>query len=146
MPFDSCTIVSARLAREVFPCFEGVPAGFPSPADDHTASKLDLNQYLIHNKAATFFVRVEGLSMCEAGIFPGDLLIVDRSKPPKHRDIVLAFYEGAFTVKRYCVEANRIWLQPENPDFEPLPITFHTDCRIWGVVTYIIHKPSHRTP
>lgn len=146
MFIDPCTILSASLVRQVLPYFESVSAGFPSPADDHLAAKLDLNQHLIHNKAATFFVRVDGLSMCEAGIFPGDLLIVDRSKTPKHRDIVLAFYEGAFTVKRLCIAPDQVWLQPENPDFPPLPITFHTDYRIWGVVTYVIHKPAHRTP
>lgn len=144
LPLDPCTILSVSLVARTYPYFESVAAGFPSPADDYLESPLDLNRYLIQNKAATFFVRVEGLSMRDAGIFPGDLLVVDRSKTPQHRDIVLAYYEGAFTVKRLWREAHTTWLHPENPDFEPLPITFDTDCRIWGVVTYVIHKPMHR--
>jgi DNA polymerase V len=100
---------------------------------------LDLNEYLIKHPAATFIVRVEGESMLGAGIHPNDLLIVDRSLTAKPDNIVIATLDGEFTVKRYVVEKGRQYLRPENPRFQAMDVTNHLDCRIWGVVVFVIH-------
>ena len=115
-------------------------AGFPSPADDHIEEKLDLNRLMIEHPAATFFLRVEGDSMENANIQPGDILVVDRALTPKNEQIVVAILNGEFTVKRMKTQEDRLFLLPENPRFPALEITAETDFQIWGVVTYIIHK------
>jgi DNA polymerase V len=117
-----------------------VPAGFPSPADDHLDKSLDLNDHLVQHPAATFFVKVQGHSMIGAGIHHGDLLVVDRSLEPKHQAIVIAVVNGDLTVKRLKVENGRVWLMPENPDFSPLEITDGMDLHIWGVVAHVVHS------
>lgn len=116
-----------------------VQAGFPSPADDYVEKSLDLNELLITHPAATFFVRVEGESMRDANIFPGDVLIVDRSLPPENRKIVVAILNGEFTLKRLSIEGESITLLPENPAFPPIPITEEMEFEVWGVVSYVIH-------
>jgi DNA polymerase V len=117
-----------------------VAAGFPSPADDHLENKLDLNEHLVKHPAATFFVRVEGRSMVGAGIHPDDILVVDRSLEAANGDIVVAAVDGELTVKRLQYRRARLFLEPENPDYEPLEITGETDLVVWGVVTSVIHK------
>ena len=117
-----------------------VPAGFPSPADDHLEASIDLNQQYIDHPAATFFVRVQGHSMKDAGIHSGDMLIVDRSLEPKSGSIVIAVVNGELTVKRLIMENQQVWLKPENPDYEPLLITEEMDLHIWGVVAHVIHS------
>lgn len=116
-----------------------VQAGFPSPADDYVEESLDLNELLITHPAATFFVRVEGESMRESNIFPGDILIVDRSLTPKNKKIIVAILDGEFTLKRLSLEGGKVTLLPENPAFPPIPITEEMDFEIWGVVSYVIH-------
>ena len=115
-------------------------AGFPSPADDYMDKPIDLNEYLIKHPAATFLVRVEGESMLGAGIHPDDILIVDRSLSAKPNDIVIATLDADFTVKRYVSEQGRHFLKPENSRYKAMEITNHPDCRIWGVVVYVIHR------
>lgn len=117
-----------------------VPAGFPSPAEDHVEKSLDLHDHLIEHPAATFFVRVVGESMKGAGIQSGDLLIVDRSIDSFDGKIVVAVVEGEFTVKRARLRGKELFLMPENPLFSPIAINEESDCLIWGVVTYVIHK------
>lgn len=117
-----------------------ISAGFPSPADDHLENSLDLNDYLIERPAATFFVRAAGNSMLGAGIQPGDLLIVDRSKEPKNNCVILATVGGEYTVKRYCKKGSKIILKAENPAYEPLEITAEMEFQVWGVATYVIHS------
>jgi len=117
-----------------------VPAGFPSPAQDYMEGSLDLNEYLVQHPASTFFVRVEGYSMVKAGIFPDDILVVDRSLEPASGKIVVAIYDGELTVKRLKVECNRYWLEPENDEFEPICVDEETDFMVWGVVCWVIHK------
>lgn len=117
-----------------------VPAGFPSPADDYLEPKLDLNEYLIAHPAATFLVRVQGDSMIDAGINNGDILIVDRALDPKDGDIAVCVIDGEFTVKRLRIINDAIFLEPENGRFKPIRISKLQDFRVWGVVTYIIHK------
>jgi DNA polymerase V len=117
-----------------------VQAGFPSPAEDHIDGKLDLNQHLIAHPAASFFVRVSGDSMRDAGIFSGDILVVDRSLTASDKSIVVAILNGEFTVKRLKMQGKKISLVPENPHYPIVEITAETDFQVWGVVTYVIHK------
>lgn len=115
-------------------------AGFPSPADGFSETPLNLQQLLIQRPAATYFIRVHGHSMTAAGIFSGDLLIVDRSLVPGNDTIVVAIVEGAFVVKRYCPEASKLYLRSENPGYPAIEITGNSDFQVWGVVTYVIHQ------
>jgi DNA polymerase V len=119
---------------------ESVSAGFPSPADDYLENKLDLNQHLIKNPPATFFVRVTGDSMVDAGIYSGDILVVDRSLNPKDGNIVIAVINGELTVKRISMGKNKIFLLPENQKFKPIEITGEMSFEVWGVVTTVIHS------
>lgn len=130
----------ARSSLEIPLFTAGVSAGFPSPADDVIDRTLDLNEFLIAHPAATFFVRVEGTSMIEAGIHPGDILIVDRALEPRSGSIVIAVVEGEFTVKRYSCAEGKCWLLAENPRFKPIEVTEGMAVEVWGVVSYVIHK------
>lgn len=116
-----------------------VQAGFPSPADDHIEDRLDLNELLIQNKTATFFVRVEGHSMKNAGITHGDILIVDRSITPSNHSVVIAVINGEFTVKKLHRTQEKIFLVPENEEYPLIEVTEEMDCILWGVVTFVIH-------
>jgi DNA polymerase V len=124
-----------RASRHVPLVGSNVPAGFPSPADDHIEQPLDFNELLVENQAATFAVRIQGDSMTGAGIFSGDIAVVDRSRTPSNGCIVLALLDGAFTVKRYRCRGAKIWLQPENKDFADMPLTEESAFEVWGVVT-----------
>jgi DNA polymerase V len=141
----SLRIVSIHTLRQdpsscILPLFASrVPAGFPSPADDYVDQRLDLNSHLIEHPAATFFTRVSGHSMRDAGIHDGDLLIVDRALEPQDGRVVIAAINGELTVKRLRIRKGRGWLVPENPDYAPIAITEGLDCVIWGVVTRVIH-------
>lgn len=117
-----------------------VPAGFPSPADDYIDRNLDLNTYLIKKPASTYFVKVSGNSMCDAGINSGDILIVDKSITPSSGMIIIAVINGELTVKRFIKKNGQIYLAPENPDFPIIKIEGSIVFESWGVVTYIIHK------
>jgi len=117
-----------------------VPAGFPSPAQDYIEGMLDLNEHLIRHPAATFFMQADGYSMKNAGIIPGDLLIVDRAVEATSNRIIIAVVDGELTLKRLLIEHGRYSLIPENDEFEPIPIDEDMDFVIWGVVTYVIHK------
>jgi DNA polymerase V len=117
-----------------------IAAGFPSPAQDYIESVLDLNEHLIEHPTATFFVRVQGFSMINAGINPDDILIVDRAVEPGHKKIIIAVLDGELTVKRLEIRGERWFLVPENPEFLSLEITEDMDFQVWGVVTYSIHK------
>ena len=116
-----------------------VSAGFPSPADDYLDRKLDLNEHLIKNPAATFFVRVAGDSMTGAGINDNDILVVDRSLEPASNNIVIAVVNGELTVKRLIKNQNCYRLVAENSDYPPLDIDEEMELEIWGVVTFAIH-------
>ena len=123
------------------PYFEApVKAGFASPADDYKEMQLDLNEHLIQHPAATFFVRVDGDSMKDAGIHKDDLLIVDRSLEPTSGKIVIAVVNGEFTVKRIRLINQEVWLEPENPNYPPIQIQPNWEFQVWGIVTHVIHK------
>lgn len=117
-----------------------VSAGFPSPADDYIERHLDLNELLVKHPTATFFVRVEGQSMINAGIKSGDILIVDRSLNPSSGHVVIAVLNGEFLVKKLHKRGNQTWLLPENPKYQPMQITAEANFEIWGVVTSVIHN------
>jgi DNA polymerase V len=121
-----------------------VAAGFPSPAENYFEDRLDLNKALIKHPAATFYVRVEGNSMIGAGIFSGDILIVDRSLTPGNNSIVIAAINGELTVKTLKKEKNKLFLLPENSEYDPIEINEESDIVIWGVVTYNIHNLNNR--
>lgn len=119
-------------------------AGFPSPADDYVERRLDLNTYCVEHPEATFFFRVAGLSMMDAGIFEGDILVVDRSIQPVSGKVVVAVLDGEFTVKRLQLpqpgSPEPIRLLPENPDFTPIEVQDGQDLEIWGVARHVIHS------
>ncbi|HCE46080.1 MAG TPA: peptidase S24 [Lentisphaeria bacterium] len=121
-----------------------VAAGFPSPASDYIEGRLDLNEHLVKHPAATFFVRASGDSMTGAGIFPGDILIVDRSLKAADSNIVIASIDGEFIVKRLRVSDGRISLVPENKRYNPIEIAEGSELKIWGVVAYVIHNTITR--
>lgn len=117
-----------------------VSAGFPSPADSDIECKLDLNNYLIKHPAATFFLRVSGDSMKNAGIQSGDILIVDKSLEPSDGKIVIAAIDGELTVKRLVKKAGTVQLVPENSQYPIINLRDTQDLLIWGVVTHVIHE------
>jgi DNA polymerase V len=117
-----------------------VAAGFPSPADDYIQGALSLDEHLIQHKAATFFVRAEGNSMVGAGIFDGDLLVVDKSLSAKSGDIVIAVVDGNLTVKRLNKRGSTITLKAENPRFKDIEFIEGQELQVWGVVTSTIKK------
>ena len=108
--------------------------GFPSPADDYLDRPLDFNELLIENPAATFAVRIAGESMTGAGLFPGDIAVVDRSRTAVDGSIVLALLAGEFTVKRYRKKGARTWLQAENPAFGNIEVNEDSGFEVWGVI------------
>ena len=116
-----------------------VAAGFPSPGDNYVERRLDLNEHLVRHKEATFFVRVNGDSMTGAGIFDGDLLVVDRAVTPEAGRIVVAAINGELVVKRLKLDDGRVWLVSENPDYAAIEMTEGMEFVIWGVVTNAIH-------
>jgi len=116
-----------------------VSAGFPSPAEDYIEGKLDLNKYLVKHPAATFFVKVTGNSMIDAGIHDKDMLIVDRSIKPVDKKVVIAVVNGELTVRRIRVTKGKILLMPENRDYKPLQVEEEMGFEVWGVVTNVIH-------
>ena len=132
-PDASCKVLPLPL------CGALVPAGFPSPADDFVEDTLDLNTFLVRHPAATFFVRVQGESMVEAGIHPGDILIVDRALEARDKSVVVAVVDGEFTVKRIRRMEKRLFLVAENPTYPALEIAPEMEFRVWGVVTHVIH-------
>jgi len=133
-PFENRTKLRLPLVSA------SVEAGFPSPADDHMERSIDLNEELVRNPAATFYVRVKGESMRDAGIHPGDLLMIDRSVTPVDRQIVVAMIDGEFTVKRFRKRNGKITLEAENSAFQPIEVGEDQELTIWGAVTYIIHQ------
>lgn len=129
-------------SRLSLPLFSNrIPAGFPSPADDHVEDRIDLNEELIRNPPATFLIRVEGNSMIDANIFAGDILIVDRSIEARDSHVIVAVVDGKFTVKRLSMKRGKVRLLPENPDpvYQPIEFKDGQELVVWGVVTNVIH-------
>ena len=119
---------------------DSVSAGFPSPADDYTEENIDLNEHLISNPFSTFFLRVKGDSMINAGIKDEDLIIVDKSLIAKPGNIVIAMIDGEFTIKRLSIKNDELYLKAENHNYPDFSFKNHIDVQIWGVVIYSIHS------
>jgi DNA polymerase V len=124
----------ARLLRN------RVCAGFPSPAEDLGAQRIDLTLVLIKHAQATYFLRASGHSMVEAGIFDNDIMVVDRAIKPRHNHIVVAVVDGDFTVKRLYQRLGRIKLKAANPTFADIVPKDGQTLEIWGVVTSSIKQ------
>ena len=135
--YDAGYLNEQKLKIPLF--LERVSAGFPSPAQDYIEQTLDLNERCIQHPAATFFVRVEGESMCEAGIYPADILVVDRSIQADHGDIVIAGLHGEFTVKELELRP-AVRLVPRNKAYQPIEITEASELDIFGVVTSVVRN------
>jgi SOS-response transcriptional repressors (RecA-mediated autopeptidases) len=140
MPKDIAAIHPPLIAEPLPIPFSGsiVPAGFPSPAEDWMEPPLDLNAHLIHNPTATFLIRVAGKSMINAGIAPGDILVVDKSLDARDNSIVVAVVNGEFTLKRFRLRNGIAQLVSENPDFPPIELVEGDELTIWGVVKHVI--------
>ena len=119
---------------------DSVSAGFHSPADDHIEENIDLNEHLISNPFSTFFLRVKGDSMINAGIKDKDLIIVDKSLTAKPGNIIIAMIDGEFTIKRLSIKNNELYLKAENHNYPDFRFKNHIDVQIWGVVIYSIHS------
>jgi DNA polymerase V len=121
---------------------EGVRAGFPSPAQDYTTDAIDLNKELVRHPSSTFYARCVGDSMKDSGIDDGDLLVIDKSLEPAEGDIVVAYIDGEFTLKRIHIDTthNFLMLMPSNPNYQPIKVTEENHFIIWGIVTYNIKK------
>jgi DNA polymerase V len=115
-----------------------VCAGFPSPAEDLGAQRIDLTELLIKHAQATYFLRASGHSMVEAGIFDNDILVVDRAIKPRHNHIVVAIVDGDFTVKQLYQRAGRIKLKAANPTFPEIVPKEGQTIEVWGVVSSVI--------
>lgn len=130
----------SRLSLALAP---NIKAGFPSPADDYLRDSLDFNRDLIKNPEATFYGRVSGDSMRDAGINEGDIAVIDRSLQPTDGDVIVAYVNEEFTIKYLDLthkEEGYIELQPANPDYSPIRIDSTDNFRVWGVVVWIIKR------
>lgn len=116
-----------------------VAAGLPAPATEYVDRELDLNEYLTRHPDASFCVRANGDSMIGAGIHPGDLLVVDTQLHADDGKVAIVVVDGELTVKRICWDGDRLFLLPENPEYQPLAIAEDMDVRVLGVVTNVIH-------
>lgn len=122
------------------PFVQGISAGFPSPANDYLEAAIDLNKELIKNPSSTFFGRVKGLSMKDAGIDDEDILIIDKSVSPKNGMTAVCFVDGEFTLKKISLGDRCITLLPANNKYKPIVVNEQNDFLIWGIVTYVIKK------
>jgi len=119
---------------------EGIKAGFPSPAADFEGKRISLDKELIKNETATFFARVDGDSMVDAGMSNGDLLVVDRSLEPQDGKVAVCMLDGEFTVKRLKVTKEGVFLIPENEKYREIKVEENQELVIWGIVTYVVKK------
>jgi len=119
-----------------------IPAGIPTPLEDHVDDTIDLNELMVKDPDSTYLVRVSGDSMVDAGIKEDDVLVVDTAKLPEHKDIVIVSLNGELTVKRLFRQNGHIMLVPENPNYDPILIKEGEELKVHGVVTFIIHPAS----
>ena len=116
----------------------GISAGFPSPALDFIDLKIDLNKHLIKHPSATFYGRVKGNSLKNAGVSDGDLLVIDRSLEPVNGKIAVCYIDGEFTAKRIKITNDEVWLMPENDEYRPIKVEKENTFTVWGIVTHVI--------
>lgn len=117
-----------------------VEAGFPSPADDFLEAGLDLNDYLVRNPVATFMVRVSGYSMTGSGIYPRDILVVDRSLQANNNQVIIALVDGELTVKRLMRAKDGWSLVADNRSYPPIKVTGNSELSVWGVVVAVVRR------
>ena len=117
---------------------QGISAGFPSPADDFKEIRIRLDRELVKNGDATFYAKVSGDSMINAGLSDGDLIVIDRSLDPEHNKIAVCFIDGDFTVKRIIKRGSDLYLKPENKNYKAIKVDEENNLIIWGIVTYVI--------
>jgi len=115
-----------------------VPAGFPSPAADYEEVTLSIDELIDLRTPHVYLVRVEGPSMIGAGIYNGDVLVVNKALEARSGHIVVAYVDGGMTVKRLQITPAGVWLQPENPDYRAIPVT--ESLHVWGVATHNLHQ------
>jgi len=132
---DIARVRPRRGAKRTAPLFASRPqAGFPSPGDDQVEKMLDINDLVVEHPESTFYVRVSGDSMDGAGIFDGDVLVVDRSLEPKDGSIVVAAVFGELVVKYLEKRSGRVELTSATEGYAPIDIAENDDCFVWGVV------------
>jgi DNA polymerase V len=136
--FGSSYAGSKRFSQRDVPTANAT--GFGAAADDYMERGIDLNEQLIRNKPATFFMKVSGNSMINAGIFDNDIVIVDRSIKPSNGKIVIAIIDGEMLIRRYEKTLNKLRLIPETPKLSPIEVGEFSDCKIWGVVICVIRQ------
>ena len=119
---------------------QGISAGFPSPADDFKEIRISLDKELVKNSESTFYAKVSGDSMIEAGLDDGDLIVIDRSLEPENGKIAVCFIDGDFTVKRIKKEEKKLFLMPHNKKYKPIEVKEFNKLIIWGIVEYVIKK------
>lgn len=118
----------------------GISAGFPSPADDFRNKRISLDEELVNDERSTYYARVSGESMIGAGLDHDDLLVIDKSVPPKDGKIAVCYVDGEFTVKRLKITSECVYLMPANDKYKPIKITEDKQLLVWGIVTYVIKK------
>lgn len=119
---------------------EGIHAGFPSPAADYMNQCIDLNKELVRHPAATFYGRVVGDSMIDAGVEEGDILVIDKSLEARDGSMAVCFVDGEFALKFISLREDGLWLLPANDKYPPIKVTELNDFTVWGLVTYVIKK------
>lgn len=134
------SVIQAHTQDRIRLVSHRMSAGFPSPAADYAEDGLDLNEYLVRNKPASFMFTVKGDSMINAGIVEGDKVIVDRSINASSKDIVVAVVNGEYTIKRLYKTATKVELRPENPAFQPITFKEGSELEIWGVVVGVVRR------
>ena len=122
----------------------GIHAGFPSPATDYMTQAIDLNKELVRHPAATFYGRVVGDSMIDAGVDEGDILVIDKSLEPQEGDMAVCFVDGEFTLKYLRFHQGGLTLQPANDRYPSIDVGEDTDFKVWGIVTYVIKNVRAR--
>lgn len=141
-------LYSADLSSELALAFadQGIRAGFPSPAQDYMSESIDLNRELVRHPATTFYARAVGESMKGCGIDDGDLLVIDKGIEPRNGDIVVAYIDGEFTLKKVKFDEGDdcLWLVPANDEYKPIKVTAENDFIIWGVLVYNIKRQLRR--
>ena len=142
---SNAIIRTKQEQNSIYPMFltfykEAVECGFPSPARDFTEGTIDLNEELIPRPNSTFIVRARGDSMIGSGIYPGDLLIVDRSLSPRNGSIIIAVLDGELSVKGLELNNDQVTLSSSNPNYSDVIVSEEMDFTIWGVCTNVVHN------
>ena len=117
---------------------QGISAGFPSPAEDFKEIRISLDKELVKNTESTFYARVSGDSMKNAGISDNDLIVIDRSLNPENNKVAVCFIDGEFTVKRIRKIGNKLYLKAENENYKEIEVKKENNFIVWGIVTYVI--------